>query len=282
MRVLRLAGAVVGALALIGFGSLLGAAAAAKSPATLDLPPNGIVQVGCKGTAIASGEPQTDPGANLGCEPSRAKPFQIYKASGRTSASATVDTEGFNVTGAIFLAAAQPAGSRPQTIEITDSSDPGKPSNIATFIQRVNTEAGDVELWDFAADIIDVTFTAIASDAGSEVQMTVLTFLAGRECPCIPTPVGASSGSGAPTTTVTPQFTDSTIYAVGVDDSRAVNRKIPKGQGIYEETLGTDCTLWLQYVKAPTEVGVPVTLNDLGPKTDPWDFLAVEISPASA
>jgi hypothetical protein len=91
MRVLRLASAVVGALALIGFGSLLGAAAAANSPATLNLPPNGIVQVGCNGSAIASGEPRSNPGANLGCEPFRAKPYQIYKTSGRTSASATVD-----------------------------------------------------------------------------------------------------------------------------------------------------------------------------------------------
>ncbi|HEY6213806.1 MAG TPA: hypothetical protein VIW45_16045, partial [Vicinamibacterales bacterium] len=90
------------------------------------------------------------------------------------------------------------------------------------------------------------------------------------------------ASNGAPTVSLTATVAGSFVYGAGVDWDAATPRTLGANQNMVHETVLPSAydTFWIQSVATRTTAsGVPVTLSDLAPTTDRWNFVGVEIVP---
>src|SRR5262249_35101155 len=73
------------------------------------------------------------------------------------------------------------------------------------------------------------------------------------------------------------------VYGVGMDFDNAISRVVGANQTeIHEYLAASGDTMWMQGLTSPTAAAGSVTLNDLSPTTDRWNFAAVEVKSGSA
>jgi hypothetical protein len=90
----------------------------------------------------------------------------------------------------------------------------------------------------------------------------------------------AGNTTGAPSMSLTPNFSGSVVTAIGYDYSANTTHVAGTGQTMDEQVSDpTDLEqLWAQTVNAPTTALGAVTVNDTAPTGDYWNLSAVEIS----
>jgi hypothetical protein len=146
-----------------------------------------------------------------------------------------------------------------------------------TLVRRTNTQAGTAEVWSaHAASVVnDVRVTATPSIDGYFQSLTVVSFTAARG---VGASAGASAGTGAPAVTLTTTGPGSWVFSVGADWKSAASRTPGPDQTIVYERTRPVGTFWVQSTTAATESPrTEVTMNDVAPTANPWNFTAIEV-----
>jgi hypothetical protein len=147
-----------------------------------------------------------------------------------------------------------------------------------TLAKRVNVQPGTSEIWWAAAAgaLTNVTVRSTPSKTGFYQSLTVVTFAGANG-------VGASAvanaTTGPPTVTLTTTRAGSLVFAVGNDWDKALGRTPAADQALVHQYLpSVGDTFWVQNLVGPVAVaGTAVSINDVAPTTDRWNFACVEI-----
>lgn len=158
------------------------------------------------------------------------------------------------------------------------------------LVQRTNTQSGTAEVWrTFAPTVLSGATVTATFSASVYSSITVETFsgvdpTGTSGSGAIGATVSANAGSGAPTATLTTTRDNSLVMAVGTDSSSASARTPGPLQNLVSQDLSANGrTFWVQTNENTTLIsGTAVTINDLAPTSDAYDFSAVEILPPSA
>jgi hypothetical protein len=152
-----------------------------------------------------------------------------------------------------------------------------------TLVKRANTQLGTSEIWSALAGsaLSGASVTSSQRFGGYHQSLTVVAFTGASG-----TGANAAGGgsTGAPSVSLNTTHDGSFVYAIGNDWDNAIGRTIPSSQTMVHQWIDTSTgdTYWLQALAAAVAThGTSVTLNDLTPTTDRWNFAAAEIVPAA-
>jgi hypothetical protein len=278
--------AVLAAMGLVAVGVGTGTALASALTTVVNLSANQTVHINCAGNSLEGGNGKGYPvnQDEEACVPSSSIPFRTFTGFGQGSASVQFSTSGWSTLDVAFVAASGQSDG-PQTVSVETVTPTG--NSPWGFQGRSNTEAGDVEIWQHTGGFSDGVVTATASQPGAHVQLTIMVFLSAGSgaghATGIMQPVLASGSSGAPSATVTPMFSNSRIWAVGIDPTAAVKRGLASGQVLDTQNVDSavNQTFWVQHVTKKTVAGTPVVISDASPTNDSWNLAAVEVYPST-
>jgi hypothetical protein len=172
-----------------------------------------------------------------------------------------------------FAASDGPSGS-PQSLSVSGGGVQW------TLLKRANSQAGTAEIWGAtpASALTNATVTAKQTVAGYDMSLYVI---AVQGTGGTGATAAASGPSGPPTVTLTTTKAGSLVYGVGNDWDNAAARTPGINQKIDDQWLDTATgdTFWVQNETYPPLIpaGSSVTLNDVAPTNDRWNFVAVEI-----
>src|SRR5262245_2255448 len=194
-----------------------------------------------------------------------------------------ITTPAFNVSaGTVLVALAASDGPPTGTNQTLTISGGGL---TWTRVQRAAVQRGDAEIWTAtAAAAASITVTSsqalLVNGLAVAQSLTVLGFTgsAGIGVSGI-----ANAATGAPTITLAGASAGSIVYGTGMDFDNASARAVAANQTkIHEYLAASGDTMWMQGLTSPTAAAGSVTLNDLSPTTDRWNFAAVEVKSGSA
>jgi hypothetical protein len=148
-----------------------------------------------------------------------------------------------------------------------------------SLVKRQNAQSGDVEIWQATAPTVlsSATVKSVLKSSGYHQDLTVIAMEGVSK---VGASAGASATAGAPSLNLTTTGDISLIFAVGHDWDQAGARNLPSGWVMLHQWVGTSIgdTAWTQYMNTPTQpAGTVVTVSDLAPTTDQWNFAAVEL-----
>ncbi len=194
------------------------------------------------------------------------------------SASTTVRTTRFSTTTAnellvAFVAADGPPPGGGKT-RVTMISGAGLTWQL---VARSNAKLGDSEIWSAVAPAV-LTNVAVTATLNRSVasSLTVVSFTNAGGTGAVAI---ASASSGAPTATLVTTKNNSLVFGVGNDWDHAVARTVGPNQALVHQYLAPiDDSYWVQRLASAVPVsGASVTVNDVAPTADQWNFAAVEI-----
>jgi hypothetical protein len=147
-----------------------------------------------------------------------------------------------------------------------------------TLVMRANTQLGTSEIWAAKASYVlsRVSVTSRPQAAGHHGSLVVIAFsnaagtgITGR----------AGAPEGAPEVYLPGISAGNWVFAVGNDWDRAVGRVPVAGQLLVHQRVDAAVgdTFWVQATAAPSAANALVTLRDVAPTTDQWNYAAVEI-----
>jgi N,N-dimethylformamidase beta subunit-like protein/uncharacterized protein DUF4082/purple acid phosphatase-like protein len=206
-------------------------------------------------------------------------------ASGDSSAaSTTAKTPAFSTTGSNELLLAY----------ISTDSSSGSDTVTAVsgggltwvFIQRVNNQGGDAEIWRAFAPspLSNITVTAtLAQNVMNSITVQAYAGVnaSGTNGSGAIGAVATGSGKGAPTAQLVTTTNASLVVGVGTDSDNAIARVPTAGQTLVHQDLSpTGDTYWVQTQSASTPVaGTTVAISDVSPTTDRFQMVVCEILP---
>jgi hypothetical protein len=202
----------------------------------------------------------------------------VTVSADQATAQTTVRTAAFSTTApnellVAFVAADGPApgGGKTKVNSVTGAG------LTWTLVARANGNLGDSEIWSATAPAALANARVTATLNRSEVSsLTVVSFVNASGAGAIAT---AGASSGAPTATLVTTANNSLVFGVGNDWSHATARTPGANQALVHQYLAPiDDTYWIQrLVPAVALGGTTVTLNDVAPTGDRWNFAIVEI-----
>ena len=150
-----------------------------------------------------------------------------------------------------------------------------------TLQKRVNGRSGTTEIWTaYAANILNnANITATQTNGGYVASITVTAFKGASAT--IGATGGASAASGGASASLTSTRVGSLVWGAGNDWDAATTIVVGSNQTkVYEFQSSYGDTLWVQRSNVPsTSVGQTITLNDIAPTADQWNFAIIEILP---
>jgi hypothetical protein len=144
--------------------------------------------------------------------------------------------------------------------------------------KRSNTQAGVSEIWSAHATGLlsnrKVTATPLAP--GYDGMLSVFAFRNARR---LGVAAAAGSSTGPPSFYLPAIQEGSWVFTAGNDWDAAVPRTPVSSQRIFSQWVDSAAgdTFWVQATKRPTLVHRLVTIRDLAPTTDRWNFVGVEV-----
>jgi hypothetical protein len=152
-----------------------------------------------------------------------------------------------------------------------------------TLVKRADTQSGVSEIWSAKATgkLTSQVITAAPGAGGFDGMLHVIAFKGAKD-------VGIAGATGAisgePDIYLPGINTGSWVFAVGNDWDKAVARTPISGQILQRQWVdsGSGDTFWVQSTSAPQGVPGLVTIHDTAPKTDQYNYAAVEVVPAPA
>src|SRR5262249_3920530 len=194
-----------------------------------------------------------------------------------------ITTPAFNVSaGTVLVALAASDGPATGTNQTLTISGGGL---TCTRVQRRAVQRGDAEIWTATAGSAgSITVTSsqalLVNGAAVAQSLTVLGFTGSSG---IGVSGIANAATGAPKITLAGVSAASAVYGVGMDFDNAISRVVGANQTeIHEYLAASGDTMWMQGLTRPPAGAGSVTLNDLSPTTDRWNFAAVEVKSGSA
>jgi RHS repeat-associated protein len=145
---------------------------------------------------------------------------------------------------------------------------------------RANSERGTAEVWQAHATRVlkAVKITATLNHKGYDGSITIATFTGSGSA--LGAHAAAGAASGRPAVSVTTTGPDSLVWAVGEDSQHSTARTAVSGQSIvhqYSETNASG-TSWVQKTPSAAKAKTNVKVADSAPRSDRWEFAAVEIT----
>lgn len=151
-----------------------------------------------------------------------------------------------------------------------------------TLRKRVNTQAGNSEIWTAPASSVLTNTTVTATrGSGSYVGSMVVTAFKGAKTNTIDATGGGSASTGAPSTTLTTTAAGSWVWGVGNNWDAATTVTVGSGQTKVDEfQASVGDTFWVQRLNTlSTASGQVITINDTAPANNRWNLAAIEILP---
>jgi hypothetical protein len=176
-----------------------------------------------------------------------------------------------------FVALDGPPGAAKQSARVTGAG------LTWTLVKRGNTQSGDAEIWSAQSpdSLSGASVSARPAVAGYTGSLTVLAFDGAHG-----TGVAGATGatSGGPSIYLPGVARGSWVFAVGNDWDRAVARTPATGQVVQQQYLVTSSgsTFWVQSTAKPASGVSLVTISDSAPTDDQWNYVAVEVRPATS
>lgn len=205
-----------------------------------------------------------------------------------SSANSQSSTAQFSTTGSneLLLAFISSDSSTSGGNTVTSVTGAGLTWQLAA---RANGVLGDAEIWRAFAPAVLSSATISASLAQSAASSITVVAFAGVDSSGSngSGAVGAtaifSATSGAPTGSVTTTRDGSWVFAVGTDWDNAITRTIGSNQTMVHQYLSSaNDTYWVQRQNsASSQAGTGVTMNDIAPSTDKYNFALVEVLPTN-
>lgn len=159
---------------------------------------------------------------------------------------------------------------------------------IWELVTRANGQKGTAEIWRaFSyAPLTAVTVTASLSQSVSS-SITVVSFKnvdtsGSNGSGAIGAVISKHALTGAPTAALTTTRNNAFVFAVGTDWDNAIARTPAPGQAIVHQYMAPiGDTYWVQRTAGAIPLaGSVVTMKDVAPTNDRWNFAAVEIVPS--
>lgn len=233
-------------------------------------------------TAVA-----TDPSGNTGTSqavnvtvsnPAPPMTCFVLQANVSVHGVGNVTSPGFHTAAAgevliAFVAADGPSGAGQQHATVSGAGLTWR------LVNRANSQSGDSEVWTATAPAVLSSATVTSTEAVSGFSQD-LTVIAMEGVSGIGASVAASGPTGAPSTSLTTTAATSLVFAVGNDWDTPTPRTLPAGWVPLDQwvntTVGDD--YWSQYTNNPTgPAGSVVPVGDLGPTSDSWNLVAIEV-----